>query len=150
MQTEDVTKQDRYALQKVRLKRAIAGGFFYEAILIEYAMFEDRTESALRHADVRTTDRRQQPLKLADKLNKINDHPAFQDKFIRKRLTRELIEDVRQWKNKRDDLVHALMKSPPTDEEARALAERGRELLRVLENKVRSVNDWRERTIKEK
>lgn len=39
-----------YCEQMKRLKKALGSGFYLEAIFIEYAVLEDRLESALRHA----------------------------------------------------------------------------------------------------
>ena len=103
------TKQEQYARQKVRLKQALKHSFFYEAVWIEYAMFEDRTTSIIKHLNHRTTNRRGNPLKLSEKLNMINDDPTFQESYIKKRLPRELIEQIRLWKEKRDQLVHDLI-----------------------------------------
>lgn len=140
-----ISKHDIYAVQKVKLKRALAGGFFYEAVLIEYAMLEDRTESALRHAGVKTENAKGFPLMLNEKLNKIKSNSRFRDPYIKKRLSDELIEAVREWKRKRDALTHALMKRPPDNDAAEAVAREGADLVKTLENKVRSVNDRRNR-----
>lgn len=143
-----MSKHDIYAAQKVKLKRAVTSGFFYEAILIEYAMLEDRTESALRHAGVKTVNSKGYPLMLNEKLNKIKSDARFSDPFIKKRLTDELLELVREWKRKRDALTHALMKHPPDNEAAETVALEGAGLVRKLENKVRSVNDHRDKQAK--
>lgn len=134
-----VTKQEQYAAQKVRLKRAIAGSFFYEAIMIEYSMFEDRSTSILEHLNCRTLNKRGKPLKLSDKLNIINDNQAFQTEFIKARLTRELIESIRLWKEKRDRLVHDLMTSPLNITEEKDVALSGNELLNIFDNRIKSI-----------
>ena len=43
---------DNYHEQCKRLKRALASDFNLEAMFIEYALMEDRSESVLRHADM--------------------------------------------------------------------------------------------------
>lgn len=133
------TKQEQYARQKVRLKQALKHSFFYEAVWIEYAMFEDRTTSIIKHLNHRTTNRRGNPLKLSEKLNMINDDPTFQESYIKKRLPRELIEQIRLWKEKRDQLVHDLMTTTSEDALAKGIAEEGYELLRIFDNKVQSI-----------
>lgn len=50
--TDNNDKRSTYAQQKVRYKRAIKGGFYYEALLIDYALMEDRLKSFLYHAGV--------------------------------------------------------------------------------------------------
>ena len=44
-------KYENYHEQCKRLNKALAAGFNLEAMFIEYALMEDRTESILRHAD---------------------------------------------------------------------------------------------------
>ena len=45
-------KYENYREQFKRLNKAIANGFNLEAMFIEYAIMEDRTETVLRHADL--------------------------------------------------------------------------------------------------
>ena len=48
--TSNMQKYENYKEQFKRLKKALENGFNLEAIFIEYAIMEDRTESVLRHA----------------------------------------------------------------------------------------------------
>ena len=43
-------KYENYKEQFKRLNKALANGFHLEAMFIEYAVMEDRTESIIRHA----------------------------------------------------------------------------------------------------
>ena len=136
-------KQATYAERKVQLKKAIKNGFYFEAIFLEYAIMEDRTESVLRHAGgIKLTDRRDQPLKLSAKINKIRSCSAFASKFVRQRLTPELLDALDKWRVRRNKLVHYLMNSPTASEELQAAAEEGYELVKQLDNKVKSVNQY--------
>jgi len=47
--SDNYDKQLTYAEQIVRYNRAIKGGFFFEALLIDYAMLEDRLKSMIYH-----------------------------------------------------------------------------------------------------
>ena len=47
---DNMQKYENYKEQFKRLNRALANGFNLEAVFIEYAIMEDRTESILRHA----------------------------------------------------------------------------------------------------
>ena len=47
---ENQLKYENYREQFHRLNRALKNGFHQEAMFIEYAIMEDRTESLLRHA----------------------------------------------------------------------------------------------------
>ena len=49
--SENRLKYENYKEQFKRLNRALANGFNLEAMFIEYAILEDRTESILRHAE---------------------------------------------------------------------------------------------------
>lgn len=142
MSTARTPRQEAYAFQKVKLKRAIAGGFFYEAILIEYAILEDRSEAVLSRAGVKTTTKSGNSIGLGRKLKMIRTDESMQNTFIQKRLTPDLIESVKAWKEKRDDLTHALLKRSPDYEAAETLAKEGAELSKEFDNKVHSVVDW--------
>lgn len=48
---ENQLKYENYREQFKRLNSALRSGFNLEAMFIEYAIMEDRTESILRHAD---------------------------------------------------------------------------------------------------
>ena len=49
--SENLQKYENYKEQFKRLNRALTNGFNLEALFIEYAIMEDRTESILRHAE---------------------------------------------------------------------------------------------------
>ena len=49
--TENQLKYENYKEQFQRLNSALKSGFNLEAMFIEYAIMEDRTESILRHAE---------------------------------------------------------------------------------------------------
>ena len=138
-----MNKQDQYAIMKVQLKKAMRSKFYFEAIFIEYAIIEDRAESVLNHAGgIKLTDCRGNPLKLQNKLNKIRDNSHFQDSFIRKRITPELVERIREWKDKRNNLVHNLMNGSSDFIELEKIAVEGSDLVRIFDNKVKSVNNY--------
>lgn len=63
-------KYGNYKEQMGRLKKAMANRFLLEALFIEYAVIEDRTESILRHAGVFNPEKHDT---LARKLNRISD-----------------------------------------------------------------------------
>ena len=134
-------KQYTYAQYKVKLSKALRHGFWLEAVFIEYAMIEDRTESVLRHeGTIKLTNKQGHPLKLSIKLNKIHDSAPFTDKQIRKSIPLSFIDEIWTWKDRRDAYIHSLMKNPYCEEDAREIAEEGNEIVRQLDNKVKSVN----------
>ena len=140
--TTNSEKYKAYKAMKTNLTKAMKAGFYYEAIFIEYAIIEDRTLSALKHAGVKYTDNRGWELKLSGKLNKMKSNSAFTNPYVRKRISLDLIERTENWKRDRDRLIHALARIPYDSEEVKEIAERGQELINKLDNKVRSVNRY--------
>ena len=133
-------KHDSYKMMKVNLKRAMAAEFYYQAIFIEYAIIEDRTLSAIMHAGIKYKDSRGMELKLSSKLNKLRDHPRFTGEYVRKRITLEFINEIENWKRDRDGLIHALARIPYDHESVKSIAEKGREIVNNLDNKIKSIN----------
>lgn len=142
MVEKNYAKQETYANMKANLSRALKAGFYYEAIFIEYAIIEDRCSSLLNHAGVKSTEKDGRPYSLNKKLNILTNGKAFNEKYIRKRITIELIEDLRSWKEDRNKLIHALAKIQYNSESVNKIAQRGQELVRVLDNKTKSVNHY--------
>ncbi|MCR4645195.1 MAG: hypothetical protein K5695_07285 [Oscillospiraceae bacterium] len=134
-------KQAAYAERKNQLKKAMNSGFCFEAIFLEYAIMEDRTESVLRHeGSIPLVNKNGNPLTLAQKINRIRSSKPFTEPKIRKRLTLELLDAMDAWRVKRNKLVHVLMKNQSDAPELRLIAEEGRELVRQLDNAVKNVN----------
>lgn len=143
-------KQFTYAERKVQLKKAMHSEFFFEAIFIEYAIMEDRTESVLRHeGSISLTNKQGFPLNLSQKIKKIRGCRSFAEERVRNHLTLELLDSLDEWRVKRNALVHVLMKNQADTLALNQIAEEGKELVRVLENAARQVNkyfDWRNQT----
>lgn len=139
-------KQTQYAILMNKLKKATDNEFYYEAIFIEYAIFEDRTESILRHANInfKNNDKKGYSLKLADKLNKIKSRKEFQDKYIKKHITQELIDKIRDWKDERDKLIHELVKNTYDLESLKNIALDGECLVKRFASKSQLVNKYLE------
>ena len=138
--TTNTDKYEVYKAMKTNLKKAMKAGFYYQAIFIEYTIIEDRTLSVLKHAGVKYQDSKGHDYKLAEKLKRMKGNPAFNNAYVRKRITLELIERVENWKRDRDCLIHALARIPYDSEEVKGIAIRGKDLANTLDNKVRSVN----------
>ena len=98
-------KQMRYADLKERLKKALKQEFWFEACLIEYAIIEDRTASILYHSKV-CLNAFDSNKKLSNKLNSIEHQIGKKHPIIAPKVTKETVEFIRQWKDKRNDLVH--------------------------------------------
>lgn len=64
-----------------KLKKSMSNEFYYEAIFIEFAIFEDRTSSLLKHANKKYDD-----LALNKKIWKNKSLSVFKDKYCEKHL----------------------------------------------------------------
>ena len=141
-QEKNKEKYEAYKAMACNLNKAMRSGFYYQAIFIEYAMMEDRCTSVLKHAGVRYLDNKGYEIRISDKLKKIRNQPVFSCAYVRQRITLDLLDELMAWKGERDRLIHALARIPYDYEAVKAVAVRGQELVRILDNKVRSVNNY--------
>lgn len=118
-----------------KLKKSMSNEFYYEAIFIEFAILEDRTSSLLKHANKEYDD-----LTLNKKIWKIKSLSVFKDKYCKKHLTLELIDELYKWKNKRNQLIHDLIKSSYDNLDIKGVAEEGYELVKMFNGKTTLVN----------
>ena len=116
--------------------------FYYEAIFIVFAILEDRTESLLKHAHINIIKKDNQKFSLSEKLDKIKHCETFQDEYIQKHLTSDLIQQIYNWKNKRNMLIHELINTEYCNTEIEELALEGYELIKKLNNKSTLVNKY--------
>lgn len=133
-------KNERYSELMDKLKKSINEEFYYESIFIIYAIIEDRTESMLRHANIETVDENNWDLSLNEKLKKIKRENIFKQDYIKKHLSKELINEVHDWKNKRNDLIHDLVNVEYDNKEIKKLSLEGYELVKQLNNKSTLIN----------
>lgn len=144
----NIQKHENYREQFVRLKRALAAEFYLEAIFIEYTIIEDRTESILRHAekwDSYLKKRGNSAVTLNSKITYINGQVTSGDKMLKKYFSDNLLEDILEWKESRNRLIHALLKQSLTTEQLADIAHRGEELTKNLRNRTNSFNKAIER-----
>lgn len=73
-------------------------------------------------------------------LPRIRACAAFSDKKIRKYFPPAFLDSVIEWKRQRDGLIHALMKTPNNDDRLKEVALAGEALVKVLDNRAKSVN----------
>lgn len=135
-------KYDIYKAMKINLKKSMSAGFYYEAIFIEYAIIEDRCCSLLRHAGVKYLDSKGREIKVSEKLKKLRGNPAFDNNYVRKHLTLEFLQEIEDWKRERDLLIHDLAKVPYDNERIKEIASNGQEIVRILDNKAKSLNTY--------
>lgn len=137
---ENQLKYENYKEQFTRLKSALNSGFNLEAMFIEYAIMEDRTESILRHADkweayLKKRGRNDPTLnskivyiqKLMESNRKDLLHRHFSD---------DLLDRILAWKEDRNRLIHALLKQQLEHNEVKTLAEQGKRLADELRNQT--------------
>lgn len=142
---ENMLKYENYKEQMERLKKAMTNRFYLEAIFIEYAILEDRLESALRHSgkwqpkpDQHTSIDRKVKLLMAQATEK----KSLAQKFFQL----EMMQAVLDWKNRRNPLMHSLMKQQLHTGDLSGLAEEGLALVKQVGNKVKLFNRAVERS----
>jgi hypothetical protein len=96
----------------------------------------------LKHANVSCVDSRGYELKLSSKLNKLRGNPKFIVPYVRKRIPLDFIDRIDLWKKQRDKFIHGLAKIPYDDENVMQVATAGNEIVRILDNKSKSINKF--------
>ena len=123
------------------LKLAVEKEFYYEAIFIEYAIFEDRTESLIRHSKIEhnLTDKE---FTLHNKIKVMKYSNEFKSFYCNKHEILKLLTDVDNWRDKRNKLIHDLVNTELTYDDIKEIAIKGYELVNKLNNKSTLVNDY--------
>ena len=122
-----------------KLKRAISEKFYYEAIFLEYSIIEDRTESILRHADkweACVKSQRGHRVGIDNKIKYIKDIAREKKSLAHRYFSDSLLDDVLEWKENRNKLIHALLKQNITDEEIAEIAITGERLTKEIRNRA--------------
>lgn len=101
---------------------------------------EDRTESILRYAGISTVDKNGNVLNIEKKLNILNSRKEFQDNYIKRHITSDMINDIINWKNERNTLIHALVKHTFDYEKLKSIALDGEVLIGKFSSKSQLVN----------
>lgn len=142
---DNYEKNERYSELMEKLKKSIEEEFYYEAIFIVYAILEDRTESILRHANIDNINDAGRSMTLNEKLNIINNNSKFKNDYIEGHLTRELINKIHIWKNRRNILIHDLINVKYNNEQIRHLAIEGYDLIKRINNKSTLINKYNDK-----
>ena len=137
MTEKNMEKYEIYKQLSSDLTKAMKQGFYYEAIFIEYAILEDRLASVLKYAGVEN--RSDQSWKISKKIGLIRGRKEFTSKFVRERLSLELLDSVKAWTEKRNGLIHDLANIPYDAAAVKEVAEEGYEIVKVVKNKSDSV-----------
>ena len=136
---KNMEKYEIYKSMYENLAKAMRAGYYYQAIFIEYAILEDRLRAILRYAGVPYISKNGREDKISRKLDKLRDRPEFANRFVRDRIPTKMIDEIKDWIETRNDLIHNLANIPYDDESIIAVAERGKQLLDVFKNKSASV-----------
>ena len=129
-------KHTNYKEQMKRLNLAIKNRFLLEAILIEYGMLEDRTEAFIRYSlGEDKTDKYQT---INRKINKLKALVGDKYKNINRYLSLDLLDDLHNWKEKRNSIIHGLMKRNNSTFELENLALEGLNLVKTFNSKSMS------------
>ena len=138
MERQEITipgtkKYLNYKEQMVRLKKAMAAQFFLEAIFIEYAVMDDRLESILRHSGVFNPERHNT---IQAKLRRVSELRRAKKSLLNRSLSEELLQEIYQWKDERNRLIHALMKQDLHTEDLKEFALHGQQIVKELNAKT--------------
>lgn len=140
-------KRQVYAILKAKLKVAIEQEFYLEALLIEYAIAEDRLNSILQHMNIRYIDNKGEEISIGRKIGKVRTLIENQP-LVAKRLSTEQLDFLMQWKDVRNSLVHRSCQRLYKNEEVRECAIAGAEVIRVLSNSSQNIKRAVEKQIK--
>ena len=141
--TENRLKYENYREQFKRLNNALHNGFNLEAMFIEYAIMEDRTESILRHTgkwDVYMKSRKGREPNIDSKIRYIQKIAEEKKTLPNKYFSDTLLKDILQWKEDRNRLIHALLKQQLEHGEVGELAAKGKQLADALRTRAGSYN----------
>ena len=140
---ENQLKYENYREQFKRLNSALNNGFNLEAMFIEYAIMEDRTESILRHADKWDAYMKKQNGRdptINSKVKYIQNLAAFQNDLLHRYFSDDLLDQILIWKDQRNRLIHALLKQQFEHNEVRELAAQGKQLVDELRKRAGNYN----------
>lgn len=134
-------KYSNYKEQFSRLNRALKNEFYLEAIFIEYAILEDRTESVLRHAGLWDAYMKGRKMpNIQTKLTFIKNHAALKSCTLNRYFSDDLPERLRIWKDRRNPLIHDLMNQQLEPDHLKELALEGDKLVRILRTRATAHN----------
>lgn len=129
-------KQANYRVQFSRLKKAMGNSFFLEAVFIEYAIIEDRTESILLYEGNEIVPKNEKDfITFRRKSNRIKHLATNKESIISRYFSDDLMDRIQEWVGGRNSVVHGLLKRHSTTEELKTFAEVGEKLCKELSNR---------------
>ena len=142
--SENQHKYENYREQFKRLNSALHSGFNLEAMFIEYAILEDRTESILCHAEkweAYLKRRGKSGPTLNSKIVYIQRQMQSNRKDLLNRyFSDDLLDQILVWKDDRNRLIHALLKQQLKHNEISSLAAKGKQLVDELRKRSGNYN----------
>lgn len=141
--TENQVKYENYREQFKRLNSALNNGFNLEAMFIEYAIMEDRTESILRHAhkwEAYMKSRKGRDATINSKICYIQKLASVNNDLLQKYFSDDLLAQLLEWKDERNRLIHALLKQSFEHNEVSSLAAQGKQLVDELRKRAGNYN----------
>ena len=137
MECDNMQKYENYREQMGRLNKALNACFYLEAIFIEYAVMEDRLESILVHAG-KWNPKPDTFVSMDTKCKKVAKLAENKKDLAHRYFSPELTDSLLQWKEKRNSLIHAMLKQTVSTEELRVVAEEGKQIAKTLCSKATS------------
>lgn len=137
--TSNMQKYANYREQMSRLNKALNARFYLEAIFIEYAVMEDRLESVLRHSG-KWNPKPDEHISIDRKCRNVAKLAEEKKGLARRYFSAELTDGILEWKEKRNKMIHALLKQSLHTEDLQSIAEEGHQLVKTLCSKVTSYN----------
>ncbi len=141
---ENQLKYENYREQFKRLNSALRSGFNLEAMFIEYAIMEDRTESVLHHAGKWETylkKRGRNGTTLNSKIVYIQKQmESNRNDLLNRYFSNDLLDRILVWKEDRNRLIHALLKQQLGHNEVSKLTAQGKLLVDELRKRAGNYN----------
>ena len=147
-QADNKQKYENYKEQFGHLNLALKHHFNLEAVFIAYAIMEDRTESVLRHAgkyEAYIKSRKGHTPTIDSKIRYIQKLAEPKKELLNKYFADELLDQILEWKENRNRLIHALLKQKITTADLEEMTYLGANLANDLRNRVRNYNRVMER-----
>ncbi len=138
-------KYENYKEQFQRLKKAMDNKFYLEAIFIEYAIMEDRTEAILAYEGNNLNKNGERLKKLYLKCERIVKLIRNDPTRIGTYFSKTLMDDIMTWAKERNDVTHKLLNMRITTDKLLDTAVRGDELCKELRNKANNYKRMLER-----
>lgn len=133
----NIEKQENYKVQFQRLKKAMENAFYLEAVFIEYAIMEDRAESILAYEGNQIVPKNDKEfISFTRKKIRIEKLSERKESIIGRYFSDDLLEQIQEWVNGRNAVIHALLKKNTTTDELRIFAEQGEELCKEFRNRA--------------